>query len=106
MAINNFELGIRSVTYTRNPDGELVEQDSVDWAINDYHVNNQAVEAEPAIEPFAGSAAGRSHAPGEQPKRKTRKRKPKPVAQETPKQVGEELVEKAHQRDLKKRGLK
>ena len=93
MALDNFQLGIRSVTYTRNSDGELVEQDSVDWAINDYHVNNQAVEAEPSMEPFAGSA----------PKRKTRKRKT--VSEETPKMVGQDLVEKAHKKDLRRRGL-
>ena len=96
MALNNYNLGIRSVTYTTGADGKPKEVDPVDWTRDDYFVNNQAVEVEPSMEPFAGSAT----------KRKTRKRKPKPVAEETPKHVGEELLEKAHQRDLKKRGLK
>ena len=100
MAINNFDLGIRSVTFTRNSDGELVEQDCVEWSINDYHVNQQAEESEPAMEPFAGSA----------PKRKTRKRKTvaddKPSGTKSrPKMVGQDLVEKAHKSDLRRRGL-
>ncbi len=92
MALDNFELGIRSVTYTRNSEGELVEQDAVDWAINDYHVNNQAEELEPTMETFAGSAP--------------KKRKRKGVAHETPAAIGDEMITKATEKDLRKRGLK
>ena len=94
MALDNYELGIRSVTYTRNSEGELIEQDSVDWAINDYHHNLQNEESEPLVQPLTEVSLGK-------PKPK-RKRKPKPVAQETPAAVGDELITKATEKDLRK----
>lgn len=94
MAIDNFESGIRSVTYTRTTEGELIEQDPVEWSKQDYFVNLQNTDPAVSMEPFAGTAG----------KRKTRKRKG--VAQETPAAVGDELITKATEKDLRKRGLK
>ena len=111
MALDNFDLGIRSVTYTRNSEGELVEQDSVDWAINDYHHNLQNEESEPLVQPLTEVSLGKPMSPQAATKRKRsgaakRSTKPKPVAQETPAAVGDELITKATEKDLRKRGLK
>ena len=97
MALDNFELGIRSVTYITGPDGKPVEMDSVDWTIQDYHHNLQNEVEEFEEEPANAPSMVRAK----------RKCKPKatPVADASPKMVGEELVEKAHKKDLRKRGL-
>ncbi len=94
MAIDNFDSGIRSVTYTRTTEGELIEQDPVTWSKNDYFVNLQHPEEEEPQEVEAKA-----------PTMKRARKKPPAVAKETPKQVGEELVDKAHKKDLRKRGL-
>ncbi len=96
MALDNYGTGIRSVTYTTDTDGKPKEVDPVHWTREDYFHNLQADEAGVSMEPFAGEAG----------KRRTRKRKPKPVAQETPAAVGDELITKATEKDLRKRGLK
>ena len=94
MAIDNFELGIRSVTHTTSPSGEVVEMDPVEWSKNDYFVNLQNTEED---EPQEEAKA---------PSMKRSRKKPPGVAKAKPKQVGEELLEAAYDRDLKKRGLK
>ncbi len=96
MALDNFELGIRSVTYVTGADGKPVEMDSVDWTIQDYHHNLQNEESEPLVEPLGELG---------KPKRK-RKPKVKGLAHETPAAVGDELITKATEKDLRKRGLK
>ena len=97
MAINNHDIGIRSVTHITNPTGEVVAIDPVEWSKNDYFVNLQNCEEveEPEVEATAPTM-----------KRARRKKKPPAVSTETPKAVGEELIDKAHQKDLKRRGLK
>ena len=95
MAIDNFDSGIRSVTYTRTTDGELIEQDPVTWSKNDYFVNLQHPEVEELVEEEANAPT----------MKRARRKKPSSVAKETPKMVGEELVDKAHKKDLRKRGL-
>ena len=95
MAINNFDLGIRSVTYTRTTEGELIEQDPVEWSKNDYFVNLQHPEEEELVEE-------ESNAPT---MKRARRKKPSSVSKEKPKMVGEELVDKAHKKDLRRRGL-
>ena len=96
MAIDNFDTGIRSVTYVTDDTGKPIEIDAVGWTIADYHVNQQATPTEDSIEPLSEVSV----------EKKPRKPRRKGVASENPKQVGQELVEKAHQKDLKKRGLK
>ena len=96
MSIDHYDLGIRSVPTMRGADGELKTVDTTDWVRENYRVNLQDGDHEPVIEPLTEVSI----------KKPRRKSKPKPVAQETPKHVGEELVDAAHQKDLKKRGLK
>ena len=95
MAIDNFDSGIRSVTYTRTTEGELIEQDPVTWSKNDYFVNLQHPEVDEPQEVEAKAPT----------MRRAKRKKPPAVSKETPKMVGEELVDKAHKKDLRKRGL-
>lgn len=89
--------GIRSVTYTVDKDGKTVEIDPVDWTIKDYFVNLQDEQQTPLVEPLA-----------DMPTRRKDKKppKPKPISKEKLKPVGDKLVEKAQDKDLKRRGLK
>ena len=95
MAIDNFDSGIRSVTHTTSPSGQVVEMDPVEWSKNDYFVNLQHVEEveEPEVEAKAPTM------------KRARRKKPPAVSKEKPQQVGEELVDKAHKKDLRRRGL-
>lgn len=81
MALDNFDSGIRSVTYTTGPDGKPKEVDPVNWTRDDYFHNLQASEAGVSMQPL------------------------KSVASEKPQMVGEDLLEKANKKDLKRRGL-
>ncbi len=84
--------GISSVTTMRGEDGELKTVETNDWVRQNYRVNLQDAEELPVEEAKA-------------PSMKRARKKPSSVSKETPKQVGEELVEKAHKKDLKRRGL-
>ena len=86
--------GISSVTTMRGEDGELKTVETNDWVRQNYRVNMQDedVEAQEEVEAKA-------------PTMKRARKKPPGVAKAKPKQVGEELVEKAHKKDLKRRGL-
>ncbi len=98
MALDNFELGIRSVTYVTGADGKPQEIDATEWSIQDYHHNLQNEVEEFEEEPANAPSMVRAK----------RKRKPKanPLAKETPASVGDELITKATEKDLRKRGLK
>ena len=96
MPIDNWDSGIRSVTHITNPSGEVVAIDPVEWSKNDYFVNLQHVEEEQPQE----------EATAPKLKRARRKKKPPAVSTETPKAVGDELITKATDKDLRKRGLK
>ena len=93
MALDNFNLGIKSVTYVPGKDGKPVEVDPVDWTRDDYFTNLQGEPSTPSLEPPTAAPA-------------KRKRKSPSVSKEKPKMVGEDVLEKAHQKDLKRRGLK
>ena len=96
MSIDNYDLGIRSVTTLRGADGELKTVDTNEWVRDNYRINLQDAPSDGAIEPLTEVSV----------EKKPRKPRRKSVASEKPKQVGQELVEEAHQKDLKKRGLK
>ena len=84
--------GISSVTTMRGEDGELKTVETNEWVRENYRVNLQDVENDPVIQPLTEVSI-------KKPRRKG-------AAKASPKMVGEELVEKAHDKDLKKRGLK
>ena len=84
--------GISSVTTMRGEDGELKTVETNEWVRDNYRVNLQDVENDPVIQPLTEVSI-------KKPRRKG-------VSKQAPKQVGQELVEEAHQKDLKKRGLK
>ena len=85
--------GISSVTTMRGEDGELKTVETNEWVRENYRVNMQDDDVETQEE---GAKA---------PSMKRARKKPPGVAKAKPKMVGEELVEKAHKNDLKRRGL-
>ena len=86
--------GISSVTTLRGEDGELKTVETNDWVRQNYRVNMQDEDVE-AQEEVAKA-----------PSMKRARKKPPGVAKAKPKQIGEELLEKEYDKDLKKRGLK